>query len=128
LQQQLTRNVVGEIPEQFYFRLRVQRSCIKFEGVSVDDLEARSLELRTQIIYQALIFFDCENARAFRQHQFGQSAKARANFDNKIFWRDLRLIDNPLGEITIVKKILAETLDRGYADFPQSRSHFRQLH
>ena len=66
--------------------------------------------------------------RAFLKNKSGQRAQAWANLDHVIIRSNLRLIDNPPGQVLIVQEILSEGLGRRYADFFKRRADLGKLH
>jgi len=92
------------------------------------NFQSAILKFVAQKFYEPFVFLDCEDARAFRKHKFGQRAEPRPNLDDEVFRTDLCLVDDSSREIPIVQKVLAEAFDWRDADFPQSCGYFGQLH
>src|SRR4029078_6070725 len=119
------RNIIRQITNQFHTAMREKNAWIKLQRIGMNDFKPLICETRTQKLCKSRILFNRENMRAFFQNKSGQRAQAGPELDHIIFRSDLRLIDNPTREILIVQKILAERLDRGYANFLKCRSNVR---
>ena len=121
-------DVVGQVPDEFYSRLREQPAHIELEGVTVNDFQRRARESFPHKFHEPSVLFDREHARARIENEFGESTEARADFDDVIVWRQIGFLDDPAREVTIVQKILPESFYRRDPDFAQRGVNFRELH
>ena len=121
-QEQRTRNVVRQIPNQLHAAMSKQNAWIELQRISVDDFKSLIAKPRTQKFCKSGILFDRENVRAFFENKPGQRAQAGSDLDDIISRSDLRLIDNPASEVLIVQKVLTESFGRPDADFRKRRA------
>src|SRR5207249_7725933 len=122
-QEQRTRNVVRQIPNQLHAAMRKKNAWIELQRISVDDFKSLVAKARTQKLCKSRILFDRQNVRSFFQKKPGQRAQAGPDLDHIIFRSDLRLIDNPASEVLIVEKVLTESFGRPDADFLKRRAY-----
>src|SRR5256885_15061239 len=122
-QEQRTRNVVRQIPNQLHAAMSKQNAWIELQSISVDDFKSLIPEARTQKFCKSGILFDRENVRAFFEKKPGQRAQARTDLDHIICRSDSRLIDNPASEVLFVHKVLSESFGRPDADFLERRAY-----
>src|SRR5512132_2411137 len=101
-QEQRTRNVVRQIPNQLHAAMSEQNAWIELQRINVDDFKSLIAKARTQKLCQSRILFDRQNMRSFFQKKPGQRAQAGPDLDHIIFRSDLRLRDNPASEVLIV--------------------------
>src|SRR5712671_1095958 len=102
LQEQRTRNVVRQIPNQLHAAMSKQNAWIELQRITVDDFKSLVAKPRTQKLCKSGILFDRENI---------------------ICRSNLRLIDNPASEVLIVQKVLTESFGRPDADFLKRRAY-----
>ena len=100
-----------------------KNAWIELQRISVEDFKSLLLKPRTQKLCKSRILFNRQNVRAFLKKKPGQSPQARSDLDDIIFRTNLRLIDNPTGEVLIVQKVLAESFGRRHADFLKRRAY-----
>src|SRR5256885_15980339 len=101
-----------KIANQLYFWMREQHSSIELERILVLDAQAGTLKSRAQIIGEAFVLLNRDDACAFRQREFCQCSEARTNLDDEVLALDLCLVDNPLCEVAIMQKVLTERFYR----------------
>src|SRR5471030_271633 len=81
-----------------------------------------------QKLREPRIFFDGEHMCARDERMFGQRSKTGTDFHNVVTRSQLCLLDDPDGEVLIVKEILPERLDWFDANLAQDLVHLRKLY
>ena len=92
------------------------------------NFEALARETFAQKIREALIFFDREDMRAGIERELGESAQTRPDFNYEIVMIQIRFLDDPPSQVTVVEKILPQGFYRRHPNLAQRRVDLRELH
>jgi hypothetical protein len=74
----------------------------------VEHFRTRARKPALEIGREAMVFLNQRGRAALRQRPFRQRPQARTDFDQMILRRQLKLRDDPFGEILVVEKILSQ--------------------